>query len=107
MEMTKHDVKNYLEKIYDIKTVDIRTRIALGKTRRDPGRGYVVKDDDVKYAYAVLPREETFEYPDIFPSDKKKQEEDDRKSLDETKKGFKNFLNRNNDRPGTPGWFSF
>lgn len=54
MEMTKHDVKNYLEKIYDIKTVDIRTRIALGKTRRDPGRGYVVKDDDVKYAYVVL-----------------------------------------------------
>lgn len=56
MEMTKHDIKNYLEKIYDIKTVDVRTRIGMGKTRRDMGLGYVVKDDDVKYAYIVLVR---------------------------------------------------
>lgn len=56
MEMTKHDIKNYLEKIYDVKTVDVRTRIAMGKTRRDMGHGYVVKDDDVKYVYAVLVR---------------------------------------------------
>lgn len=56
IEMTKHDIKNYLDKIYDVRSVDVRTRIALGKTRRDNGKGYVVKDDDIKYAYVVLVR---------------------------------------------------
>lgn len=54
MEMTKFDIKNYLEKIYNIPVVDVRTRISLGKFRRDIGKGYVVKDDDVKSAYVVL-----------------------------------------------------
>ena len=54
MEMTKRDVRNYLEKIYNVNVAHVRTRIALGKTRRDPGKGYVVKDDDIKYAYVVL-----------------------------------------------------
>lgn len=54
MEMTKHDVKNYLEKIYNVKCIDVRTRIHMTKTRKDPGKGYVVKDDDIKYAYVIL-----------------------------------------------------
>lgn len=131
MEMTKHDIKNYLEKIYDVKTVDIRTRIALGKTRRDPGKGYVIKDEDIKYAYAVLvssffyavnysfkifynvfvnllqPKNETFEFPEIFPEEKKKSEEADRKSMEDAKKSLKTFLEKSSDKPGTPGWFSF
>lgn len=58
MEMTTNDIKNYLEKIYKVKTVDVRTRIALGEIRKDPGKGYVVKDDDIKYAYITLVRTE-------------------------------------------------
>lgn len=54
MEMTKHDVKNYLERIYNVKCIDVRTRIHMTKTRKDPGKGYVVKDDDIKYAYVIL-----------------------------------------------------
>lgn len=54
MEMTKYDIKNYLEKIYNIPVVDVRTRIALGKFRRDVGKGYIIKDDDIKTAYVVL-----------------------------------------------------
>lgn len=56
MEMTKYDIKNYLEKIYNVQTTHIRTRIALGKTLRDPGKGYVKKKDDIKYAYVTLVR---------------------------------------------------
>lgn len=52
--MTKYDIKNYLEKIYNIPVVDVRTRIAMGKFRRDVGKGYVIKDDDIKSAYVVL-----------------------------------------------------
>lgn len=54
MEMTKYDVKNYLEKIYNIPVIDVRTRIEMGPTRRDKALGYVVKDEDTKLAYVTL-----------------------------------------------------
>lgn len=54
MEMTKYDIKNYLEKIYNVNVAHVRTRIALGKTRRDLVKGYVTKEDDVKLAYVTL-----------------------------------------------------
>lgn len=54
MEMTKFDMKNYLEKIYNIKVVDVRTRIAMGKTKPARNGGYIVKEDDVKYAYVTM-----------------------------------------------------
>lgn len=56
MEMTRHDVKNYLEKIYNVPVVNVRTRIALGKTRREPLKGFVLKEDDMKLAYVTLVR---------------------------------------------------
>lgn len=54
MEMTKYDIKNYLEKIYNVPVVDIRTRIALGPTKKDQIYGYVTKADDIKVAYVTL-----------------------------------------------------
>lgn len=54
MEMTKYDIKNYLEKIYKIPVVDVRTRIAMGKTKRDLVVGYVTKEEDAKLAYVTL-----------------------------------------------------
>ncbi|XP_053952943.1 39S ribosomal protein L23, mitochondrial [Anastrepha obliqua] len=105
IQMTKHDVKNYLEKIYKLPVVDVRTRIELGKTKRDPSLGYVTKEDDVKIAYVTLPKTEEFTFPDLFEKkeERKKAEE---KSLEDSKQGFKRFLDRNKKRPGTPGWYS-
>lgn len=54
MEMTKYDVENYLKKIYNIPVVDVRTRIGMGKTKRDLVGGYITKADDLKYAYVTL-----------------------------------------------------
>lgn len=54
MGMTKYDVKNYLQKIYNINVVDVRTRIKLGKFSRCRDGGYIIKDDDIKVAYAIL-----------------------------------------------------
>ncbi|XP_044255975.1 probable 39S ribosomal protein L23, mitochondrial [Tribolium madens] len=105
MQMTKYDIKNYLEKIYNINVVDVRTRIALGKTRRVPGKGYVVKDEDIKYAYITLPKEEKFIFPDLFPEDKKAKDEEEA-TIQEAKKGFKEYLEKNKERPNMPGWFS-
>lgn len=52
--MTKYDIKNYLEKIYNIKCLDVRTRICMPKTRQEPVKGYIIKDEDYKYAYVTL-----------------------------------------------------
>lgn len=125
-EMTKHDVKNYLEKIYKIPVVDVRTRIAMGETKRDLAYGYVTKKDDVKLAYVTMvsgcgrwnkrycgcnkyfslqPKTEAFTFPDLFVDKAEKQEKEE-KSLDESKEGFRRFLDRNKKRPGTPGWYS-
>lgn len=54
MEMTKLDIKNYLEKIYNVHPVHVHTRIALGKTYIPSGVKFVVKEDDVKIAYVTL-----------------------------------------------------
>lgn len=56
MEMTKYDVKNYLEKIYKVPVVEVRTRIGMGRAKRDPVAGYVIKEEDTKYAYVTLVR---------------------------------------------------
>lgn len=56
MEMTKHDVKNYLTKIYGMNVVAVRTRIELGKFVKNQKTTYVVKEDDMKLAYVTLVR---------------------------------------------------
>lgn len=54
MEMTQLDVKNYLEKIYNVHSVHVRTRIALGKTYIPINFKFVAKKDDMKIAYVTL-----------------------------------------------------
>lgn len=54
MEMTKHDIRNYLEKIYNIDIIEVRTRIAMGKFKKDRLHNSVIKEDDRKLAYVVL-----------------------------------------------------
>lgn len=54
MEMTQLDVKNYLEKIYNVHPVHVRTRIALGKTYIPTTFKFVAKKDDMKIAYVTL-----------------------------------------------------
>lgn len=126
MEMTKIDVQNYLEKIYKVPVIEVRTRVDMGKTFKEPGRGYVIKRDDSKIAYVTLvripsttpipswllillsfqPKDQKFVFPDMFEkaSDSKEEHE---KSLKETKDNYKKFLDRTKSRPGAPGWFSF
>lgn len=106
MEMTKHDIKNYLEKIYNIPIMNVRTVIKMGNTKQDQAKGYVTKEDDIKVAYVTMPKGQEFQFPDLFKKEEEKLE-DDNKSLEETKKTYKKFLEKSNERPGVPGWYSF
>ncbi|XP_057340655.1 39S ribosomal protein L23, mitochondrial [Microplitis mediator] len=106
MGMTKYDVKNYLEKIYNVKVLDVRTRIKMGRFKKSLDRGYIIKDDDIKVAYAILPKDQKFVFPDIFNvEEKKKNEASEKRTVDEMKEGYKDFLKTNN-KPGVPGWYS-
>ncbi|XP_053986326.1 39S ribosomal protein L23, mitochondrial [Hylaeus volcanicus] len=100
MEMTKYDIRNYLEKIYNVHPVSVKTRIALGETRKCPRHRCVLKDDDIKIAYVHLPKGETFVYPDLFATVEKSAED----RLEETTKEFKQFV-KPNTMPGLPTWF--
>ncbi|XP_043512248.1 probable 39S ribosomal protein L23, mitochondrial [Frieseomelitta varia] len=102
MEMTRFDVRNYLEKIYNVHPVYVNMRIALGKTYIPHGSKFVVKDDDVKIAYVALPKTETFTFPDIIPKD---QEDINAKISQNLEDNFREFSEKNK-TPGFPSWFS-
>ncbi|XP_043468654.1 probable 39S ribosomal protein L23, mitochondrial [Leptopilina heterotoma] len=108
MEMTRMDVKNYLEKIYNVKSIHVRTRIQLGKFD-NKNTGYVVKDDDIKLAYVVLPRDQSFVFPDVFVTeDTTKEKEDENEHLEQLRKGYQDYLtfNKQSERFQLPGWYS-
>ncbi|KAJ9583083.1 hypothetical protein L9F63_022572 [Diploptera punctata] len=106
MEMNKYDVKNYLERIYKVQAADVRTHVMLGRFKRDPGMGYVLKEDDYKMAFVTLKKDEKFEFPNLFPKEEEKLIEE-KKQIEESKKAYKQFLDKSKKRPGVPGWFSF
>ncbi|XP_060829351.1 large ribosomal subunit protein uL23m [Bombus pascuorum] len=101
MEMTRLDVKNYLEKIYNVHPVHVCTRIALGRTYIPKGHKFVAKEDDMKIAYVTLPKTETFTFPDIVP---KEEEDKNERAIHEMEQNFKDFTVKNK-TPGFPSWF--
>ncbi|XP_041354669.1 39S ribosomal protein L23, mitochondrial-like isoform X2 [Gigantopelta aegis] len=76
-QMSRIDIKNYLEKIYQVPVLSVRTDVHRGKEIKHPIRDHVVAlDDDVKYAYVQLGDGCTFEFPDIFKDKKKASEKE-------------------------------
>ena len=53
--MTKHDIKNYLEKIYKVPVANVKTINKMGATRRNIYSSAIVQDDDYKVAFVTLP----------------------------------------------------
>ncbi|XP_076293874.1 mitochondrial ribosomal protein L23 [Lasioglossum baleicum] len=102
MEMTKIDIQNYLEKIYNVFPAHVRTAINLGEMRRCRNTGAVLKDDDIKVAYVSLKKGDKFTFPDLFPpSEETTDEEAHRKESEEE---YKKFV-KSNQMPGLPTWF--
>ncbi|XP_045893551.1 39S ribosomal protein L23, mitochondrial isoform X4 [Micropterus dolomieu] len=54
LEMTKCDVKNYLEKIYNVPVGAVRTRIQFGSNKKRNHLNQKVKQPDYKVAYVQL-----------------------------------------------------
>ncbi|XP_062919300.1 large ribosomal subunit protein uL23m isoform X1 [Mobula hypostoma] len=67
MEMTKPDVKNYLQGIYNVPVAAVRTRIQFCTSKKRNHKNQRVKRPDYKVAYVQLAGGQTFNFPDIFP----------------------------------------
>ncbi|KAJ8406498.1 hypothetical protein AAFF_G00300720 [Aldrovandia affinis] len=83
MEMTKCDVKNYLEKIYSVPVGAVRTRIQYCTNKKRNHLNQRVKRPDYKVAYVQLAQHQTFEFPDIFPTKEAEQEEGSLEAMQE------------------------
>lgn len=83
--MTDWDIKNYLEKIYKVPIAAINSEIHPGKVKKSPAM--LIKEPDFKLAHISLPIGTSFTWPDLFPSNIKKEDEEDidsvKKQLDE------------------------
>ncbi|XP_031630549.1 39S ribosomal protein L23, mitochondrial [Contarinia nasturtii] len=107
MEMTKHDIKNYLTKIYNVPVVDVRTEVRLGEFFRDPINKYVKKKDDYRVAIVTMPAEQTFEFPTIHDEEKTEEEMNKaKKSIREQADLLKKFIKRNENSRNSPPFFS-
>merc|ERR1712142_542688 len=92
-EMTRLDIKNYLEKIYKLPVVNVQTKTNSGFTRmklptQDDTAG-LYKEDDIKLARVTFPADFVFEMPDVTKNPKKggeSQEARAKSEIEETKK---------------------
>ncbi|XP_066934046.1 large ribosomal subunit protein uL23m-like [Clytia hemisphaerica] len=78
LDMSKIDIKNYMEKIYNVPVAKVNTRIQAGKVKTKVYRNDAIqyKQEDIKVAYVIL-KEGRFKFPDVFPPDAKAEIVDD------------------------------
>lgn len=99
IDMSKIDIKNYMEKIYNIPVAKVNTRIQAGKVKSKIYRNDAIqyRTPDIKVAYVIL-KESTFKFPDVFPPDDEVKIEDNESQLDdideENKNSFENTISK-------------
>lgn len=105
MQMNEHDVKNYLEQIYDVPVHHVRLTLNKGEARIQPksNKNYG-RHPDFKLAFVTLANGETFEYPEMTGESK---EDDNIKDYERIDKYY-DFKKQQSWKKkfGGPGWFS-
>jgi large subunit ribosomal protein L23 len=91
-QMSSNDVKQYLEKVYQIPVLDVRVEIQKGEIVEHPKGAHKLAPplDDRKFVYVQL-KEGEFEFPDIFGSkDPVKEAKTQEKAMTSVKNREKN-----------------
>ncbi|XP_051823270.1 39S ribosomal protein L23, mitochondrial isoform X1 [Antechinus flavipes] len=106
MEMTRVDLKNYLQSIYNVPVAAVRTRIQHGSNKKRDHRNVRIKRPDYKVAYVQLAYGQTFTFPDLFPE---KETSPDAVSFEAIQNEFmdkeRERQKRDPRRGGVPDWF--
>ncbi|PNI26658.1 MRPL23 isoform 7 [Pan troglodytes] len=106
MEMTRVDLRNYLEGIYNVPVAAVRTRVQHGSNKRRDHRNVRIKKPDYKVAYVQLAHGQTFTFPDLFPEKDESPEgsaADDLYSMLEEERQQRQSSDPR--RGGVPSWF--
>ncbi|KAK0404332.1 hypothetical protein QR680_017400 [Steinernema hermaphroditum] len=100
--MSRHDVRQYLEKIYTIPVRDVRIENVIGEIKWNAPLDYryrkaMWKEEDKKMAYVFLKKDVSFAFPDIWKADQEQEEIE--KARSEHQKDVTNsaYVNRNRD----------
>jgi large subunit ribosomal protein L23 len=107
-EMTKFDVKNYLEKIYKVPVESVKTRNIMGKVYRNMYlQGELTKAADNKIAFVTLEHGQTFEFPDLKLEKKEEDFEKNKDEIGKAKTSFQKSVNSDDQkyRTGVPSFF--
>uniref|UniRef100_A0A8C5JD89 Large ribosomal subunit protein uL23m n=4 Tax=Passeriformes TaxID=9126 RepID=A0A8C5JD89_JUNHY len=106
MEMTKLDIRNYLERIYNVPVAAVRTRIQYGANNKRNHRNQRVKKPDYKVAYVQLGQGQTFQFPNLFPE---KEQDTETRSFDDFRDKYMEKEKQKEEgdprRGGVPDWF--
>ncbi|XP_076971464.1 large ribosomal subunit protein uL23m [Tamandua tetradactyla] len=106
MEMTREDVRNYLQSIYSVPVAAVRTRIQHGSNRKRDHRNVRVKKPDCKVAYVQLAHGQTFAFPDLFPEKGPRAGGGSVEDIQATLMEDEQLRQRPDPRrPGVPSWF--
>ncbi|XP_077653972.1 large ribosomal subunit protein uL23m isoform X2 [Urocitellus parryii] len=105
MEMTRVDLRNYLERIYNVPVAAVRTRVQHGSNRKRDHRNVRIKKPDYKVAYVQLAHGQTFTFPDLFPE---REQSPAGGPVEEGPSGFPEAQkpSSNPRQGGIPNWFS-
>merc|ERR1712243_14234 len=98
-EMTRLDIKQYLEKIYNLPVLSVETFILKGRTHYRAGTDEQVKDlykdDDTKIATVIFPKDFQFEFPEVTKvKDDKSQEEQYKEDMEQQKRSYRKTLGK-------------
>ncbi|XP_052569107.1 39S ribosomal protein L23, mitochondrial isoform X2 [Peromyscus californicus insignis] len=96
-KMTRVDLRNYLEQIYNIPVAAVRTRVQHGSNRRRNDKNVRIKKPDYKVAYVQLAHGQTFTFPDLFPEKEPSSAEEEEPQRQRQSSDPR--------CPGIPSWF--
>jgi large subunit ribosomal protein L23 len=90
-QMTSPDVKQYLEKLYNVSVIDVRIEIEKGKYIKHPKNPNALSPPmpDQKYAYVQL-KDATFKFPKIFKEIKETKYDEELKTIEKIQNKSKN-----------------
>lgn len=104
-QMSSADVKQYLEKVYNVKLIDVRIEIEKGKYMKHPRRPEALSPPmpDTKFAYCQL-KDIKFKYPsELLEKKSEKKYDEELKTIEQMQNRIKN---KNLNRLDIGSWFS-
>ncbi|XP_008261283.2 large ribosomal subunit protein uL23m [Oryctolagus cuniculus] len=105
MEMTRVDLRNYLQSIYKVPVAAVRTRVQHGSNRKRDHRNVRLKKPDYKVAYVQLAHGQHFTFPDLFPAKEQGSQDGPEDARDHLLQAEWQRLSADPWRGGVPGWF--